>query len=46
MAAREFRRKDGKTIDAWEARLLARSPPPPEAGSATRQGFTRRCLSV
>ncbi len=47
MGASEFRRKDVETIDAWgEARILAMSPPPPEADWATRQGFARRCLSV
>jgi hypothetical protein len=42
MATNQFRRQDGETLDAWEARILALLPPAIEAGKPTPPGFILR----
>jgi hypothetical protein len=47
MPASEFRRKEGETLDEWEARVLAMTPPPPEADESARRAFAgRRFLAL
>jgi hypothetical protein len=47
MPVSEFRRKDGESIDTWEARILVMTPPPPEAHEPTRWAFAgRRFLAL